>query len=228
MLDIRIDNELGRDYHICMVDRPLIPTAKEKVEFIDIPGRESGSLTKKNGFNDVEFKINFNVLEDENVKPLLRRIKAWIRKAKIISFTDDNVYRKIKSVEIGNIDNEIEEYGQFEVTFKSDPYEYVIEQPIELVAGMSIMNYGTTYSLPKFTITGNGTITVYVNGIGFQIKDVVNSVVIDSDAMLCYSGTFPMDNKMIGNYPKLKEGENTISWTGNVTKVELETRWRYI
>ena len=131
-------------------------------------------------------------------------------------------------MDIGDIDNQFEEYGQFEVTFKSDPYEYIIEQPIELVTGMTVMNYGTLYSLPKFTITGSGTITVYVNGIAFQIKDVANSVVVDSDLLLCYSGSFPMNNKMIGNYPILKEGENTISWTGTVSKVELEIRGRYV
>lgn len=228
MLDIRIDDKLGRFYHVCMVDRPNIPSAKEKIEFINIPGRENGALTKKDGYEDVEFTINFNLLEDYNVKPLLRKIKAWLRNAKILSFTDDNVYRKIKSVDIGDIDNQFEEYGQFEVTFKSDPYEYIIEQPIELVTGMTVMNYGTLYSLPKFTITGSGTITVYVNGIAFQIKDVANSVVVDSDLLLCYSGSFPMNNKMIGNFPILKEGENTISWTGTVSKVELETRGRYV
>ncbi|MGE6313402.1 phage tail protein [Bacillus cereus] len=228
MFDIRIDDKLGRFYHVCMVDRPNIPSAKEKVEFIDIPGRENGALTKKNGYEDVEFTINFNLLEDENVKPLLRKIKKWLRNAKTLSFTDDNVYRKIKGVDIGDIDNQFEEYGQFEVTFKSDPYEYIIEQPIDLSMPMTIMNYGTYYSLPKFTITGTGTVTVYVNGLGFQIKDIVNPVVVDSDLLLCYSGSFPMNNKMIGNYPVLKEGENEILWTGTVSKIELEVRGRYV
>ncbi|QWG94640.1 phage tail domain-containing protein [Bacillus toyonensis] len=228
MLDIRIDDKLGRFYHVCMVDRPNIPSAVEKVEFIDIPGRENGSLTKKNGYEDVEFTINFNSLEDENIKPLLRKIKKWLRNAKILSFTDDNVYRKIKSVAIGNIDNQLEEYGQFEVTFKSDPYEYIIEQPIDLTMPMTVMNYGTLHSLPKFTITGSGTVTIYVNGLAFQIKDIVNSVVVDSDLLLCYSGSFPMNNKMIGNFPVLKEGENEILWTGTVSKIELEVRGRYV
>lgn len=228
MFDIRIDNELGRDYQLCMVDRPLIPTATERIEYISIPGRENGDLTKKDGFNDVEFTVNFNLLEDCNVKPLLRKIKRWLRNAKTLSFTDDDVYRKIKSVEIGDIDNQFEEYGQFEVTFKADPYEYLIEQPILLSVPMTVMNYGTHYSLPKFTIAGTGTVTVYVNGLGFQIKDIVNPVVIDSEMMLCYSGSFPMNNKMIGNFPTLKEGENEILWSGTVTSIELEVRGRCI
>ncbi|HFK1410244.1 TPA: phage tail domain-containing protein, partial [Bacillus cereus] len=124
MLDMGIDTELASDYRIGMVDRPVIPTAKQKVEHIEVPGRH-GSLTKKGAFEDVPLKMKFNVLEDENIKPLIRRIKAWFLNGKTLYFTDDEVYRKIKSVEIGDIANEIEEYGEFEVAFTLDPFEYV-------------------------------------------------------------------------------------------------------
>ncbi|HDR6246174.1 TPA: phage tail protein [Bacillus cereus] len=228
MFDIRINDKLGQNYHLCMVDRPNIPTAKKKVEFIEIDGRESGALTKEKGYEDVEFTVEFNLLEDENIKPLLRKIKAWIMSAKIVSFTDDYVYRKIKSVEIGDIENEIEEYGKFQVTFKSDPYEYAIEQPFTLTAPATIMNQGTLHSLPKLTIYGTGNITIQINGISFQIKGVNPAVIVDSDLMECYYNTTPMNDKMVGKFPIFKEGENTISWTGSVDMVDIETRWRYI
>ncbi|MCQ6329042.1 phage tail domain-containing protein, partial [Bacillus cereus] len=172
MVDIRINEILGRDYLLCMVERPDIPTAKEKIEFIEVPGRENGSLTKNNGYEDVTFKIDFNLLEDYNIKPLLRRIKAWLLNAKTLSFTDDNVYRKIKSVEIGSIANEIEEYGQFEVTFVADPFEYAILQPLEITKTTTLVNSGTKYSLPKITIYGSGSITVTINDVSFLIKNV--------------------------------------------------------
>ncbi|MFJ8453328.1 phage tail protein [Bacillus paramycoides] len=228
MFDVRINEMLGRDYHLCMVERPDIPTAKEKVEFIEVPGRENGSLTKKNGYEDVTFKINFNLLEDYNIKPLLRRIKSWLLDAKILSFTDDNVYRKIKSVEIGDIANEIEEYGQFEVNFVADPFEYAIQQPLEITTAMTIVNYGTKYSLPKLTIYGSGSITITINDTTFLIRNVNNSVIIDSELKEAYSGTTPMNSNMIGSFPTFKTGENTISWSGTVTKIEVETRWRYL
>ncbi|TKH80021.1 phage tail protein [Bacillus cereus] len=228
MFDIRINDKLGQNYHLCMVDRPNIPTAKKKVEFIEIDGRESGALTKEKGYEDVEFTVEFNLLEDENIKPLLRKIKAWIMSAKIVSFTDDYVYRKIKSVEIGDIENEIEEYGKFQVTFKSDPYEYAIEQPFTLTTPATIMNQGTLHSLPKLTIYGTGNITIQINGISFQIKGVTPAVIVDSDLMECYYNTTPMNDKMVGKFPIFKEGENTISWTGSVDMIDIETRWRYI
>jgi phage-related protein len=211
-----------------MVERPKIPTAKKKIEFIEVDGRENGSLTKEKGYEDVDFTVEFNLLEDENIKPLLRKIKAWIMNAKVVSFTDDYVYRKIKSVEIGDIDNEIEEYGKFQVTFKADPYEYAIEQPITITNPVTIMNQGTLHSLPKLTIYGTGNITMQINGISFQVKGVNPFVIVDSDLMECYYNTTPMNDKMVGKFPTFKEEENTISWTGSVSKIDIETRWRYI
>lgn len=227
-MDVRINNKLARDYHLCMVARPNIPTAKKKVEFIEVEGRESGALTKVKGYEDVTFTIEFNALEDENIKPLIRKIKAWLMNAKELSFTDDYVYRKIKSVEIGDIDNEIEEYGKFEVTFISDPYEYSIEQPFEITAPVTIANQGTLHSLPKITIYGSGNITMSIGGVSFQVKSVNGFVVIDSDLMECYKDLTPMNDKMVGKFPVFNEGEIDISWTGTVERVEIETRWRYI
>ncbi|MGG0731560.1 distal tail protein Dit, partial [Bacillus paramycoides] len=123
MLDIGIDNQLASDYGICMVERPVIPTGEQEVEHIVVPGRH-GSLTKKGAFKDVSLKVKFNLLEDENIKPLIRRMKPWLLDGKTLFFTDDDVYRKIKHVEIGDIANEIEEHGEFEVDFTLDPFEY--------------------------------------------------------------------------------------------------------
>ncbi|PFK07375.1 phage tail domain-containing protein [Bacillus cereus] len=227
MLDIGIDTELASDYRICMVDRPVIPTAKQKVEHIEVPGRH-GSLTKKGAFEDVPLKIKFNLLEDENIKPLIRRIKAWFLNGKTLYFTDDEVYRKIKSVEIGDIANEMEEYGEFEVEFTLDPFEYTEDVNLKLTEPGIFYNPGTIESEPKFWIVGNGTFRITINDVSFQVKDVVGSVVIDSEVLEAYSGTIPMNDKMVGGFPIFKIGENKIDWSGNIQFMSIRPRWRFI
>ncbi|WP_439874861.1 phage tail domain-containing protein [Bacillus mycoides] len=227
MLDIGIDTELASEYRICMVDRPSIPTAKQKVEHIEVSGRH-GSLTKKGAFEDVSFKVKFNLLEEENIKPLLRRIKAWFMNGKTLYFTDDEVYRKIKHVEIGDITNEIEEYGEFEVEFTLDPFEYVTVAPIVLTKPESILNPGTVESEPKLVIYGSGDITVTINDVSFRIKGVANSVTVDSELLESYVGTTSMNSKMIGKFPLFKNGINSILWSETATKIIVEPRWRYL
>ncbi|MED2476189.1 phage tail family protein [Bacillus thuringiensis] len=226
-MDMGIDTALGGDYGLAMVERPVIPTAKQKVEQIEVPGRH-GSLTKKGAFEDVPLKIKFNLLEEENIKPLIRRMKAWFMNGKTLYFTDDDVYRKIKHVEMGDIGNEIEEYGEFEVEFTLDPFEYVTTVPLVLIKPETILNHGTVESSPKIEIHGNGDVRMMVNDIAFQIKGIKDAVIVDSELLEAYAGTTPMNPNMIGESPLFKVGENTITWTGDVTKLIIEPRWRYV
>ncbi|MCQ6531258.1 phage tail protein, partial [Bacillus mycoides] len=108
------------------------------------------------------------------------RIKAWLLHGKTLYFTDDDVHRKIKHVEMGDIANEIEEYGEFEVEFTLDPFEYTEDVNVMLNAPGSIYNPGTMESAPKLWIVGNGTVRITINDVSIQIKDVKGSVVIDS------------------------------------------------
>ncbi|PQQ43938.1 distal tail protein Dit [Bacillus thuringiensis] len=226
MLDIGIDNQLASDYGICMVERPVIPTAEQEVEHIEVPGRH-GSLTKKGAFKDVPLKIKFNMLEEENIKPLIRRMKAWLMNGKTLYFTDDDVYRKIKHVVIGDIANEFEEHGEFEVDFTLDPFEYTEDANIMLNTPGSIYNPGTMESTPMLFVAGNGTFRIFINDVSFQIKDVNGSVVIDSELLEAYSGTVSMNDKMIGGFPEFQIGENKIEWSGAIQFISIQPRWRY-
>ncbi|MED2772814.1 phage tail family protein [Bacillus thuringiensis] len=226
MLDIGIDNELASSYGLGLVGRPVIPTAKQKVEHIEIPGRH-GSLTKKGAYENVPFQVKFNMLERENIKPFIRRAKPWLLQGKTLFFTDDDVHRKIKHVEMGDITTEIEEHGEFEVDFTLDPFEYTEDVNLKLTKPGVIYNPGTIESDPKFWIVGNGTFRITINDVSFQIKDVNGSVVIDSEVLEAYTDTISMNNKMVGQFPILGVGENKIEWSGSIQFMEIRPRWRY-
>ncbi|EEM92399.1 hypothetical protein bthur0013_62100 [Bacillus thuringiensis IBL 200] len=225
-MDIGIDNELASSYGLGLVGRPVIPTAKQKVEHIEIPGRH-GSLTKKGAYENVPFKVKFNMLERENIKPFIRRAKPWLLQGKTLFFTDDDVHRKIKHVEMGDITTEIEEHGEFEVDFTLDPFEYTEDVNLKLTKPGVIYNPGTIESDPKFWIVGNGTFRITINDVSFQIKDVNGSVVIDSEILEAYTDTISMNHKMVGQFPIFNIGENKIEWSGEIQFMEIQPRWRY-
>ncbi|WP_459499906.1 phage tail protein [Bacillus sp. C1] len=225
MLDVIIDNEFATNYGLYVLERPAIPTAKREVEFIKVPGRH-GSLTKKGAYEDVPLSIQFNLSDHDNIKRLIRQAKAWLLNGETLFFTDDDVYRKIKSVEIGDVENEIEEYGKFEVRFNFDPFEYAMTTSIELTQSDMIFNIGTFESEPKFEIYGSGDIKLTINDVTFQIKGVKDSVVIDSELLTAYSRTTPITT--VGEFPIFKVGGNTIAWSDNVNRIVIEPRWRYL
>lgn len=100
-----------------------------------------------------------------------------------------------------------------------------------LTASGNIVNPYSRNSKPLFKITGNGDVTLKVNGINFLIKGINGHIWIDSEQMFAYrdvSGVITNDNSKIHtrNYPIFKPGTNTISWVGSITKLEIEPRWR--
>lgn len=147
---------------------------------------------------------------------------------KTLYFTDDNVYRKIKSVEIGDIANEIEEYGEFQVEFTLDPFEYTEDISFKLDKPGVIYNPGTFESEPKLWIVGVGNLRVTINDISFRIKNVIGSVVVDSDILEAYLDTVSLNNVMEGEFPILKVGPNNIQWSENVEYIQIKPRWRHL
>ena len=43
-----------------------------------------------------------------------------------------------------------------------------------------------------------------------------------------YNGATSLNHKMSGDFPVLILEKNYITWTGNVTKLEIQPNWRYI
>ena len=95
----------------------------------------------------------------------------------------------------------------------------------------AIFNPTSKTALPVIKIFGTGDVTLTVNGVPFVIKNIVDSIVLDCNLGLAYrediTSMYNENSKIYTRaYPFLKVGSNTISWTGTVTKVEIEPRWR--
>ena len=59
-----------------------------------------------------------------------------------------------------------------------------------------------------------------------ELESISGSIVIDSVLQEACQGTTLMNNHMNGEFPVLKPGKNSISWSGAVTKVVVRPNWR--
>ena len=71
-------------------------------------------------------------------------------------------------------------------------------------------------------------VTLYVNNKSIYLKEIKDKIVIDSEMKNAYNNAVSLNYKMSGNFPILSVGENNISWTGNVTKLEIQPNWRFL
>ena len=97
---------------------------------------------------------------------------------------------------------------------------------------ISIRNVGNYFSRPVLTITGTGTINLYLNGVQLFIITMgsYTSITIDTNNMNAYNGSVLLNRNVTGNYDnfKLNVGKNTISWSGPIKQIEIDNYSRWI
>lgn len=225
MLKTLLDGQFPDELSVCLVERPDIPTPEMDYEEIEIPGRD-GKLVIENGYKDITVICEYNVLEFENIKPLIRRIKAFFLNKRTLQFSDDTVFYKIKKISLSDIENEIEGYGLFKVTFELDPFQYELQSAINMTQAGNLINPGSYHALPSLKVYGSGTLVI--NGKPIVLMDVAEYIEIDCESGNAFKGTVDMNSHMKGEFPVLQVGNNSISWSGNITKMTGNGNWRYI
>lgn len=100
---------------------------------------------------------------------------------------------------------------------------------------VTVTNSGNYYSRPTLTLTGAGTINLYLNNnqiFVINLGETASTITIDTTAMEAYAGTPDtlMNRSVDGDYSnfKLNVGNNTISWSGNLTKIVINNYSRWI
>lgn len=218
---------LKEEFDICAIERPPIPSPERTVNTIEVEGRH-GSLTELGAYKDILIQIRLNLLEDTSIKKKIRRLKGFLLDVKTLKFDDDlEVFYKVKNIIIGDVEGEIKEYGEFEIRLYCEPFLYLDSYSTPVTNNSKIYNEGTFESEPIINLKGTGDITLSINSKNIILKSITD-ITIDSQMKNTYNSNQPLNNKMTGDFPIFKTGENTISWTGNVTKAEIIGNWRYI
>lgn len=123
--------------------------------------------------------------------------------------------------------------GRFDITFTCKPQrflKYGAEYTHLTEAATLVNDYGQT-AKPLITVYGTGPGTLTVGGITVDIKTLVDQITLDCDLMNAFRqvGDAPAENKNSDIYapefPELRPGDNTVSWTGNITHVDILPRW---
>ncbi|MDY5211035.1 hypothetical protein, partial [Intestinibacter sp.] len=170
---------------------------------------------------------------DQDIDLIIEKIKIWLFNIKDnkLLYAIPNRYNIVKKVVIEeDIKTTFEEYGDFKIKFLCEPFYYnLLEKDITITEkGTKFYNKGDFNSNPKIVIYGTGDLQLTINDTTVQINNVDERVLLDSKLFLCLDKD--NNNKsidMIGNFPTLDIGENTITWVGNITKLDISPRIIY-
>ena len=219
------------EYGIHVSEQPPLTLPAERVTFTDVPGR-SGSLTTLEGedvYEDMVLTAQCFIQSSARVP----EIAGWLRGSGTVTFANRpggfyhaRVVNQIPFEKIlrGN------PHRSFAVNFRCKPFWYAdAEDPVTLTqSGTFVSNPGSVYSEPVITVYGSGSITLMVGMIIVELEGISGSITLDSQLQEAYSGVTSLNSAMSGDFPKLLPGNNAVSWTGNVTKVDIQPNWRYL
>ena len=122
-------------------------------------------------------------------------------------------------------------YRTASVTFRVQPFKYAYqEEEIAGTSSITVTNGGNCIAKPIITITGSGIVTLKVNGspvCQYTFPSGDTTVMIDSEKQDAYYGSTLKNRNMVGEFPSLAKGENTISCDGSVSKISIKrySRW---
>lgn len=222
-----------RDMGVYVVNKIGYPNIEEKVEQIPIEGSTIGTVTIKTGeYDDSIFTLQLRFIDKIDIEDKFREVKRWLKRIEDnrLSFDYEKCY-KVKNIVLKPYKfNRVS--GDFEVDVICEPHLKAFYSDFESVSNEEIIyNNGDIESYPKLKITlpsSTTNIQIHFNDEGFQLTDVSEYVFIDSERQVALDkNNQSISLKMIGKFPYLKEGENTINWTGNITKMEINKNERY-
>lgn len=202
--------------------------AAQRVESVTVPGRD-GSLHETDGSYDNYTKTMECAIKN---REKLDDIAAWLTGSGEIIFSSepDKVYRVTISNTI-SIAQMMRTFQKFQVSFDTYPFKYSVnkfDEALELIKPAVILGKGTVYSQPVITMYGTGAITLTINDTEYPLSDVDGYVTINSEIEECYKDVINMNSIFSADeFPRLQPGENIISWTGDVEKIEIIPNWRW-
>ena len=211
---------------------PPISKPKIRTEVEEIDGRD-GDIVTKLGYSAYDKEISIGLSYNYDIDEIIN----YFNSEGIVIFSNEpDKYYKYQILEQIDFERLIR-FKTATVTLHIQPFKYSATDNKKIFTitnqtSISIRNSGNIYSRPIIKINGTGTINLYLNGNQIFLINMEDytSITIDTNNMNAYNETILLNRIVTGNYDnfKLNVGNNIISWSGNITKIEINNYSRWI
>jgi predicted phage tail component-like protein len=212
---------------------PPITKPKMRTNIEEIDGR-NGDIITELGYSSYDKTISIGLYGQFDIDQVI----SFFNSSGTVVFSNepDKYYNYTILAQIDF--NRLIRFRTATVKFHCQPFKYSQEDNSKTftiqdgTTSLQIRNAGNIYSKPVLTITGTGTIGLYLNGV--QIFSILlgdlNQIIIDTNNMNAYFGATLLNRMVTGDYNnfKLNSGSNTITWSGSITKIQIVNYSRWI
>lgn len=222
------------DFGLRIERYPVLSSPRRKHEKINVPGRSGDLLVAQDAFENTPavYEMYFNAKHRKGTAEHSRAIAAWLLSApgylRLEDTYDPARYRMAAFLGALDIENAMNQYGRGKVEFDCKPQRYRKdgEHLIPFAQRGILMNPERFASLPIVNVYGSGAGTLTIGGTSVTLLALDQSVTLDSETQNAYKGTLNKNGTIRApKFPQLLPGENEISFTGGVSRVEIIPRW---
>ena len=216
---------------IRLQEMPQIIRPEERIEHVTIPGR-AGEVTLTEGDDIYNSYIQSIPLIVDSAADVAAA-EQWLRGSGYLTLSSQSnrkqMARVINSVEFKKHSRN-SSWWEATVQFYCEPLkESTSSSTVDVTSsGTTVNNPGDVISRPLITVAGSGNVTVTIGGKTISITGLVSGWKIDSDLQWVLDGTTPKQGVYTGSFPVFNPGNNTVAWTGSITKLTIDGRWRYL
>ena len=216
---------------LIICELPPITKPQMKTSIVSIDGRD-GDIVEELGYESYTKNISIGLSRNYQIDKI---IKYFTGSGTLeMSNEPDKVYN---CMIIDKIDYEkLLRFKTAIVKFHTQPFKYLKnELPLEIEitdeTSLEVNNVGLEISKPVITLQGSGSVELSVNGstiFKYTFPKEETEVIIDSIEEEAYFNGVYKNRNMLGDFPKLQVGTNTISWSGTLTKIKIEPKSRWL
>ena len=216
------------DFGVIINKLPPSVVPENDIEEFEIQGRD-GNLTI-----DYKTKKSYILPLECTImdKSRIEEVKTWLMNtASDLVFSWDSDYKyQARIINKIDISQSLKTFGEFPLLFKVQPYKLSIgDGLITLTEATGTIYNGTgNISLPIIKVFGSGNVSVTINSQTVNLTNIVDYVTMDSNLEDALKDLVYKNSDMSGEFLTLENGNNTISWAGTVSKLEIVPNFRFI
>lgn len=228
------------DMHLKIENSVAFPSPAADIDIFEVLGKDGDVVVDNERLKSVPFSLPVqlrlpdNVTVNEQATKISNWLKSNIGYSELKFSGQPDYYYMALCFEQFNISETLKQHGRTVINFRLQPYKYKADNALtEIQSGDIIANDTGRIAKPYLKISGSGDITLQNNGEDWLILNSVETYIeIDSEAMSAFKDDRLQNDKMNSlltpMFPLLNTGNNTITATGNVSKIEIDPRLEVI
>lgn len=226
-----------REFDMHVEKIPALKGAIRKRTTVSVAGRNGDLHYVENAFQNYTQPYECYFHGNEPTPKQAHAVKGWLLGSggyqRLEDPYDPEHFRLAAFAGPLDVENQLNKYGRCVVNFDCAPQSFLKsgEFPIDFQSAGTIDNPTDFTALPLIYVYGMGSGTVSVGNAMVTIHEIEDVLILDSDLQNAYRqvGEGAPENKnsciYAPTFPELLPGSNGVTWTGDITHIEIIPRW---